>query len=78
MKAVRRVDFSGGVQYGNGKERVELSSGGLQVEATPVKKSPFGIFGSRDEGDASSGGMDLVGGKSIYDAWNDDDYEELA
>lgn len=53
----------------------EARAPGALVEATPVKGSPFGIFGRRDD----VGGMDHVGGKSIYDAWNDDDdYEELA
>lgn len=89
MKAVgRKVDFGRlgetrvvGGSGGRGKEKVVAavsSGGGLQVEATPVKRSTYGIFGTRDDDMADGGGHDLVGGKSIYDAWNDDDYEELA
>lgn len=88
VKAVgRRVDFGKlgetppvGGSGGRGKERAAAvpSGGGLQVEATPVKRSTYGIFGTRDDDMADGSGHDLVGGKSIYDAWNDDDYEELA
>jgi DNA replication regulator SLD3 len=53
------------VDFGGGKGRVA-------VEATLVKASPFGIFGQRD------GAGEQHESKSIYDAWNDDDYEELA
>jgi len=48
------------------------------VEATPVKGSSRGLlYGSdNDEGRRYD---DVVGGKSIYDVWNeDDDYEQLA
>ena len=77
----RKVDF--GVREtpvvgggGSSSTNREVKTGTL-VEATPVKKalSPFGIFGKRD--DDHDGGIDEVGGKSIYDVWNDDDYEEL-
>lgn len=89
VKVGRRVDF--GVRetpagVGGGREG---KTGALQVEATPVKKataSPFGIFGKRaghedndnGGGGGGGGGIDEFGGKSIYDVWNDDDYEELA
>jgi hypothetical protein len=91
VKVGRRVDF--GVKEtpvvgGSNSNRPwgkTAASGALQVEATPVKKvqaSPFGIFGKRgvhdDDGVGGAGGVDVVGGKSIYDVWNDDDYEELA
>jgi DNA replication regulator SLD3 len=48
------------------------------VEATPVKGSSRGLlYGSDDDEDARYD--DHVGGKSIYDVWNDDDdYEPLA
>ena len=91
VKVGRRVDF--GVKETpvvgrSGGNRNEVKTRTL-IEATPVKKSlsPFGIFGKRVGGDADAdadevgggvGGVDLVGGKSIYDVWNDDDYEELA
>ncbi|GAB7325459.1 hypothetical protein MBLNU13_g09476t1 [Cladosporium sp. NU13] len=80
VKVGRKVDF--GMRetpvVGGGSHR-EVKTGTL-VEATPVKKplSPFGIFGKRAEDDYEGGGIDEVGGKSIYDVWNDDDYEELA
>jgi hypothetical protein len=87
----RRVDFgvrgtpvgvSGGASSGD-RQIVKM---GTLVEATPVKKalSPFGNFGKRDDdGDRGDdeergGGVDDLGEKSIYDVWNDDDYEELA
>ena len=90
VKVGRRVDF--GVKetpvVGRSSGNHEVRTGTL-VEATPVKKvsaSPFGIFGKKvvhdddgvDGGGVSVGGVDHVGGKSIYDVWNDDDYEELA
>jgi hypothetical protein len=60
---------------------------GPLVEGTPVKASLFGeVFGKRvvidhDDGDEigrdDNGMGSYVGGKSIYDAWNDD-YEELS
>lgn len=86
VKVGRRVDFGvkeAPVGGGGGQREVKVKKGTL-VEATPVKKalSPFGIFGKRvgggDDGGEVGGGVDLVGGKSIYDVWNDDDYEELA
>ena len=48
------------------------------VEATPVKRSSRGLlYGSDNDEDARYD--DHVGGKSIYDVWNDDDdYEPLA
>jgi len=92
VKVGRRVDFGvretpvggggGGGVVGGGRGNLEgKKTGGLQVEATPVKKaaaSPFGIFGKRGDDDYDDGGIDKVGGKSIYDVWNDDNYEELA
>ena len=86
VKVGRKVDF--GVREtpvvvvggggGGGSDR-EAKTGTL-VEATPVKKalSPFVIFGKKAEDDYEGGGVDDIGGKSIYDVWNDDDYEELA
>ena len=79
----RKVDF--GVREtpvvgGRSSTNREVKTGTL-IEATPVKKalSPFGIFGKMDDADeVGGGGVDMVGGKSIYDVWNDDDYEELA
>jgi DNA replication regulator SLD3 len=48
------------------------------VEATPVKGSSRGLLYGSDKDDDRSYD-DLVGGKSIYDVWNDDDdYEQLA
>ena len=48
------------------------------VEATPVKGSSRGLLYGSDKDDDGRYD-DLVGGKSIYDAWNDDDdYEPLA
>jgi hypothetical protein len=68
----RRVDFGGVVRESGGAG----GRGKVAVEATPVKASPYGIFGRRDGGDGDDGAGE---GKSIYDAWNDmDDYEELA
>ncbi|KAM0702676.1 hypothetical protein Q7P35_010107 [Cladosporium inversicolor] len=66
----------------SGGNRNEVKTGTL-IEATPAKKalSPFGIFGKKidaNDDEVGGGGVDHVGGKSIYDVWNDDDYEELA
>jgi len=49
-----------------------------QVEATPIKGSSRGLlYGNDEDGDVHYD--DIVGGKSIYDVWNeDDDYEPLA
>ena len=84
VKVGRKVDFGVretpvGDGAGGGSSRLEIRMGTL-VEATPVKKalSPFGIFGKRADDEYEGGGVDDVGGKSIYDVWNDDDYEELA
>jgi len=82
VKVGRKVDFGVSetpVVAGGGSSRLETRTGTF-VEATPVKKalSPFGIFGKRAEDEYEGGGVDDVGGKSIYDVWNDDDYEELA
>lgn len=58
---------SGGL-YGEGK-RGEVGAGG------------FGGVGGGDDGADYGDGLGVgseIGGKSIYDAWNDDDYEELA
>jgi DNA replication regulator SLD3 len=48
------------------------------VEATPVKGSSRGLlYGNDEDGDVRYD--NFVGGKSIYDVWNDDDdYEPLA
>lgn len=85
VKVGRRVDF--GVKETpvvgrSGGNRNEVKTGTL-IEATPAKKalSPFGIFGKKidaNDDEVGGGGVDHVGGKSIYDVWNDDDYEELA
>jgi hypothetical protein len=85
VKVGRRVDFGVKETPAVGGSHREAKQGTL-VEATPVKKvqaSPFGIFGKSNDADvgdddAGGGGIDQVGGKSIYDVWNDDDYEELA
>lgn len=55
-----------------GALRENVVAGAPLVEATPVKSGGRG-YGLYDENEDEGSGV-----KAIYDAWNNDDYEELA
>ena len=92
---VRETPVIGGSSRGREGKTAVAPGGTVVESTSVKKKvaaSPFGGFGKRvgnhdydygynndDAGDQAGGGMDQVGGKSIYEVWNDDDgYEELA
>lgn len=68
----RRISFGVGATPPMGALRESAVAGAPLVEATPVKKSGRG-YGLYDENEDEGSGVN-----AIYDAWNDDDYEELA
>lgn len=68
----RKISFGVGATPPMGALRESAVAGAPLVEATPVKKSGRG-YGLYDENEDGGSGFN-----AIYDAWNDDDYEELA
>lgn len=68
----RKASFGVGETPPMGALRENVVAGAPLVEATPVKSGGRG-YGLYDENEDEGSGV-----KAIYDAWNNDDYEELA